>query len=276
MHNCTKLHTGSAVARITKDRAARPHLPWTVENHTGKRRRRRHLLTIAQWNVRTLLGQEGTDRPERHPALVATELAKYNINIAALCETRFSESGSLNDLEYSFFWSGKPEGERREAGVGFAIKKDIITKLTEMPRPVSDRIMTMRLPLSKNNFATIISVYAPIMTNPDENKEAFYIQLASVLCGIPRTDKLLLIGDFSARIGRDNDKWPLVMGKHGLGKCNSSDELIMSLCSEFEVIVTNTIFKQHEGLLQWTEGSVGTQEEGSCSPEINRWHRYLL
>ena len=102
------------------------------------------------------------------------ELAKYNIDIAALCETRFSESGSLDDLEYSFFWSGKTEGERREAGVGFAIKKDIVTKLTEMPWQVSDRIMTMRLPLSKDNFATIISVYAPTMTNPDENKEAFY------------------------------------------------------------------------------------------------------
>jgi len=36
------------------------------------------------------------------------ELAKY-IDIAALCETRFSESGSLNNLEYSFFWNGKLE-----------------------------------------------------------------------------------------------------------------------------------------------------------------------
>ena len=69
------------------------------------------------------------------------ELAKYNIDIAALCETRFSESGSLNDLEYSFILSGKPEGERRASGVGFTIKKDILTKLTEMPRPVSDRNM---------------------------------------------------------------------------------------------------------------------------------------
>ena len=60
--------------------------------------------------------------------------------------------------------------ERREAGVGFAIKKDIVTKLTEMPRPVRDRIMTMRLPLRKDNFfLIIISVYAPTMTNPDEN-----------------------------------------------------------------------------------------------------------
>ena len=72
--------------------------------------------------------------------------------------------------------------------MGFAIKKDIVTKLTEMPWAVSDRIMTMRLPLSKDNFATIISVYAPTMTNPDLNKESFYNQLASVLSGIPRTD----------------------------------------------------------------------------------------
>ena len=126
------------------------------------------------------------------------ELAKYNIDIAALCETRFSESGSLDDLEYSFFLSGKPEGERREAAVGFATKKDIVTKLTEMPRPVSDRIMTMR------------------------------------------------IGDLNAGIGRENDKWPLVMGKHGIGKCNYNGELLLALCSEFELIVTNTMFKQKE------------------------------
>ena len=137
--------------------------------------------------------------------------------------------------------------------MGSAIKKYIVTKLTEMPRPVSDRIMTMRLPLSTDNFATIISVYTPTMTNPDENKEAFYNQLASVLSGIPRTDKLLLTGDFNARIGRDNDKGPLVMGKHGIGKCNSNGELLLALCSELEVIVTNTKFKQKdERKTTWT------------------------
>ena len=171
MYNCTKYYTGSAVARVTKDRAARPHLPSTVENQLGRRRKRQLLLTIAQWNVRTLL-KRGADRPERRTPLVAMELAKYNIDIAALGETSFSESGSLNDLEYSFFCSGKPKGERREAGVGFAIKKDIVTNLTEMPRPVSDIIMTMRLLLSKDNFATSINVYAPTMTNPDGNKRS--------------------------------------------------------------------------------------------------------
>ena len=141
--------------------------------------------------------------------LIQLELAKYNIDIAAPCETRFSESGSLIDLEYSFFWIGKPEVERRMAGAGLATRNDSVTKLTEITRPVSDIIMTRRRPLSKGNLATIISVYAPTMTNPDENKEAFYNQLASV---------------FS----------------------NSYGERLLALCSEFERIMTNTMLMQKD------------------------------
>ena len=64
--------------------------------------------------------------------------------------------------------------------------------------------------------------------------------------GITRTDNLLLIAYFNARIGTNNDKWPLVMGKHGIGKCNSNAELLLALCSEFELIVTNFMFKQKD------------------------------
>ena len=71
------------------------------------------------------------------------------------------------------------------------------------------------------------------MTTPDENKDTFYNQLASVLSGIPRTDKLLLIGEFNARIGRDNEKWPLAMGNHGLGNATpmASFYWFCALCS---------------------------------------------
>ena len=70
--------------------------------------------------------------------------------------------------------------------------------------------------------------------------------MASVPSRIPHTDKLLPIGHFNARIGRDNDNWPLVMGKHGIGKCNFNGELLLGMCSEFEVIVTNTMFNQKD------------------------------
>ena len=241
MQQTTNNHTGSVVARVNKDRGDRPILPPTSKNKQGRK-----LLTVAEWNIRTLLDREGANRPERRTALVAMELAKYNIDIAALSETRLSDSGSVTDLDYTFFWSGRPEVERREAGVGFAVKKEIVSTLTEMPRPISDRIMTMRLPLDKNAYATLISVYAPTLTNSDDNKEEFYNQLTSTLGQVPRTDKLLLIGDFNARIGSDFSKWHTVMGRHGIGKCNSNGELLLNLCSEFELVITNTMFQQKE------------------------------
>ncbi len=77
---------------------------------------------------------------------------------------------------------------------------DIVTKLTEMPRPVSERIMTMRLPLSKDKFATIISVYAPRKTNQDEKRRPSTTswQLCSVaqLCSrlyIPEWRRMLVL-----------------------------------------------------------------------------------
>ena len=126
------------------------------------------------------------------------------------------------------------------------IRHQIIPKLTEMPKAVNDRIMTMRIPLTKKVYATLISVYAPTMTSPDDTKENFYNQLRKTLRDIPHHDKLILIGDFNARVGRDYEKWPRVIGRHGVGNCNANGELLLALCSEFEILLTNTVFKQRE------------------------------
>ena len=53
----------------------------------------------------------------------------------------------MEDHEYVFFWSGKSADEGREAGVEFALKKEIVITLDKEPLPISDRIMSIRLPL---------------------------------------------------------------------------------------------------------------------------------
>jgi len=40
------------------------------------------------WNIRTLLDNE--DRPECHTTIIAHEMERYNIDIAAFSETRLS------------------------------------------------------------------------------------------------------------------------------------------------------------------------------------------
>ncbi|VDL98128.1 unnamed protein product [Schistocephalus solidus] len=85
-------------------------------------------LNLAAWNVRSLLDNPRSNRSERRTALVARELAYYKEEIAALSETRFSEQGQLEEVGagYTFFWSGRPKAERRDAGFAFAIRNDMV------------------------------------------------------------------------------------------------------------------------------------------------------
>ena len=58
--------------------------------------------------------------------------------------------------------------------------------------PASDGIITMQFPLEKNAYTVIISVYAPTMTNPEENKD-FYSQFREVLSQVPKKKPSLLV-----------------------------------------------------------------------------------
>ena len=115
-----------------------------------------------------------------------------------------------------------------------------------MPRPVSNRIMTMRLPLCKDNFARLSA--CTLQQWQTQMKTRRPSTTSWQVCSVASTVQIssCLILDFNARIGRENDKWSVVMGKHGIGKCNSNGELLLALCSEFELIVTNTMFKQKD------------------------------
>jgi len=64
--------------------------------------------SLATWNIRTLLDTDSSERPPRRTALVASELNRYNIDIAALSETRLQDEGSLTEVGegYTFFWKG--------------------------------------------------------------------------------------------------------------------------------------------------------------------------
>ena len=96
--------------------------------------------------------------------------------------------------------------------------------------------MTLRLPLSGKRHATIVSAYAPTMTNPDEVKDKFYDDLDSVISAASRTDKLILLGDFNARLGTDHQTWEGVIGSEGVRKCNSNGLLLLRKCAEHELL----------------------------------------
>ncbi|KYO18620.1 hypothetical protein Y1Q_0009092 [Alligator mississippiensis] len=100
--------------------------------------------------------------------------------------------------------------------------------------------MVLKLPLLGKKCTTIISAYTP--TNSDEVKNQFYDDLHSVIIAVPKSNWLILLGNFNARIGSDFQAWDGIIGKHRIGTCNSNGLLLLRACAEHDLLVTNTVF----------------------------------
>ena len=200
-------------------------------------------VVVASWNVCTL--QDTGLGARRRTALIACELARYNIDIAALSETRLPDEGSLVEMGtgYTFFWSGLPTVASRINGVGFAVRTALLESTQEFLIAIDERLMTLRLPLAKNRFATFVSVYSPTLDSSDDVKDRFYDTLYSTIRRISQDDKIILLGDFNARVGRNHDTWHGVIGHHSVGNMHSSGLQLLSLCYELGLAITNTFFQ---------------------------------
>ena len=64
--------------------------------------------------------------------------------------------------------------------------------------------MYLRLPLVQDQYVTIISAYAPTLGSDKEIKDNFYNLMDATIEAMDQRDKLVLLGDFNARVGKDS------------------------------------------------------------------------
>nr|VZI19876.1 unnamed protein product [Spirometra erinaceieuropaei] len=103
--------------------------------------------------------------------------------------------------------------------------------------------MSLRLPLrGGGKFATIISAYALQMSSPDATRDKFYDDLRALLATASKADKLIVLGDFNARVGTDHTAWRGVLGPHGLRGSKDNGRLLLRTCAEHRLMLTNTFF----------------------------------
>ncbi|KAL8571483.1 hypothetical protein ACOMHN_001245 [Nucella lapillus] len=109
------------------------------------------------------MDRETSSRPERRTALVAKELSRYNIDIAALSETKLADEGSVAEPKggYTFFWKGKDQDDEGIHGIGLAIRSNLLQQLPGIPTAINKRLMKLRFPLNTSRNITVISAYAP-------------------------------------------------------------------------------------------------------------------
>ena len=129
-------------------------------------------------------------RPRQRTTLIALELERYGIDIAALSER-----------------------QARQHGVGLAIWNEPVDKNVEAPTFVNERLPTLRIPLVKEEYAAVLSCYAPTVTSKEILKDAFYELLYQALSSIHKDDKIILFGA---------SVWDGVIGRNGVRRMNSS------------------------------------------------------
>ena len=150
-----------------------------------------------------MLDSADSNRPPRRSHLVAHELSRLNIDIAALNELRLTaDTGSLNEhgAGCTIYRSGKLQSEQCLSGAGFMIKDTMASNMENLPTGHSDHIISMRLPLKKKQCVTHFSVYCPTLQAEPSDKDKFFTDLRNLVDLVRKTpadDKVIILGEFN-------------------------------------------------------------------------------
>ena len=216
-----------------------------------------HQLNVLTYNTRTL-DREHLDNflAELEPNPNGHQL-KWDI--IGLSETKlhgkFTEVVANKHVLYN---SGLPETERRTRGVGFLLNARYASSVLEF-NSLSERVCLIKLK-SKYNNTTIIQIYAPDTSYPDNDIEMFYNSVQGLINNVPNRDELVIMGDFNAKVGGIDQQ--SVVGKHSnkARGSNKRGERLVSFCMQNSLMITNTFFRHRR---QWTWNSPGSKTQNT-------------
>ena len=153
-------------------------------------------LVLSTFNVRTLNG------PSQLNELVLS-MSNYSIDIIALQEHLASHpNDTLPYSSKSYFQlvtssATKNSENASVGGVGFLLSPKASSNLTNI-ESINSRIMIAEF--SSNPTLTVVCVYSPHNSAPEEEVEEFYSSLRNLLNDIPQHNFLSVAGDFNAKL----------------------------------------------------------------------------
>lgn len=211
---------------------------------TNAKRKRTNDLQLNSWNVRTLSG------PGALSALIV-ELRHYRCNITALQETRWIGQYVTECNRFTVFSSG---GRARNFGTGFLVDAKWSRWVIGWT-PINEKLCVLRVRGKFFNYS-IINVHAPHNEKPEEDKEAFYNQLAKAYRKCPKHDIRIVIGDLNAQVGREQVYRPTI-GKFSLHSGTNENGLkLINFAAAHNMVISSTCFR-HKNIHLTTWASPG-------------------
>ena len=143
--------------------------------------------------------------------VVKQEVARLNIDILGISKLKKTEMHEFNSDEHYIYYCGQESLRRNELAI--IVNKKVWNAVLGCNFK-NDRMISVHFQGKPFN-STVIEVYTPTSNAEEIWVEWFYEDLQDLLEQTPKTDVLLIIGDWNAKVG--SQEIPRVTGKFGLG-----------------------------------------------------------
>jgi hypothetical protein len=201
------------------------------------RQRKRDIL-VGTWNVRSLYRA-------RALTAVARELARYKLDLVGVQQFRWDKGGSVRAGDYNFFCA--KGNENHQLGTGTFVHRRMASAVTKVDF-VNDRLSYIGLRGRWFNII-VLNVHAPSQEKSDEAKVSFYEELEQVFYHFSKYHMKVLLGDFNAKVGREDVFKPTIgnevlhqeSNNNGFGIVNfvtSKNLVIREQCSPTETFIS--------------------------------------
>ncbi len=229
---------------------------------------------IGNINVRSLFDTDRPVKAQRDAKLysLTMQLNERNIGICGLQETRLKGTGTLmvdgdpsttgsgsTASRWQLLYSGRQD--QRQHGVCLLLNPEWQQALKGDWKGINERLLYARFQLQSGLCLSAVVAYSPTEKSPNNLKQEFYLQLYSVLQGIPARDIVFVLGDFNAQVGPVQDSYRHIMGPYSLQPPEANDNgcSLLDLAAAHKLVLANTIFPHRHAHLYTHTGTEGQQ-----------------
>jgi hypothetical protein len=187
----------------------------------------------------------------------ARELEKCKLDFVGVKEVRWEKGGTERAEDYTFFY-GQGNGDHH-LGTGFFVHKTIISAFRRVEF-ISDRMYIILRGRWRNII--VLNLHVPCEDKGDDEKDNFLEKLGRVFEQFPRYDMKIILGDFYAKVGRENIFKPTTGNENLHEISNDNGVTVVNFATSKKLVVRSTMFP-HRKIHKYT----WTFPEGNTQPD---------